>query len=44
MVIPSAQDGLDTIAKAVGYKSRSDLIEAVRREEVELSKKMKPDE
>ena len=44
MVSPSAWDGLDTIAKALGYKSRSDLIEAVGREEVELSKKTKPDE
>ena len=44
MVSPSAWNGLDTIAKALGYKSCSDLIEAVGREEVELSKKITPDE
>ncbi len=44
MVSPSAWNGLDAIAKALGYKSCSDLIEAVGREEVELSKKIKPDE
>ncbi len=44
MVSPSAWDGLDRTAKALGYKSRSDLIEAVGREEVELSKKTQPDE
>lgn len=37
MVSPSAWDGLDTIAKELGYKSRSDLIEAVGRREVKLS-------
>ncbi len=44
MVSPSDRDGLNTIAKALSYKSCSDLIEAVGREEVELSKKTKPDE
>ena len=37
MVSPSAWGGLDTIAKELGYKSRSDLIEAVGRREVKLS-------
>ena len=36
MVSPSAWVGLDTIAKELGYKSRSDLIEAVGRREVKL--------
>ena len=44
MASPSAWNGLGTIAKALGYKSCSDLIEAVGREEVELSKKIKLDE
>ncbi|BAU15934.1 CopG domain protein DNA-binding domain protein (plasmid) [Leptolyngbya sp. NIES-3755] len=38
MVSPSAWEGLDTIAKELGYKSRSDLIEAVGRREVKLEK------
>jgi hypothetical protein len=44
MVSPSAWEGLDAIAKELGYKSRSDLIEAVGRKEVDLSKKTQPDE
>jgi metal-responsive CopG/Arc/MetJ family transcriptional regulator len=43
-VSPSAWTGLDAIAKGLGYKSRSELIEAVGRREVELSKKPQPDE
>jgi hypothetical protein len=38
MVSPSAWEGLDAIAKELGYKSRSDLIEAVGRREVKLEK------
>lgn len=38
MVSPSAWEGLDAIAKELGYKSRSDLIEAVGRREVQMSK------
>lgn len=38
MVSPSAWEGLDVIAKELGYKSRSDLIEAVGRREVKLEK------
>jgi hypothetical protein len=39
MVSPSAWKGLDAIAKELGYKSRSDLIEAVGRREVEAVRK-----
>jgi hypothetical protein len=39
MVSPSAWAGLDAIAKKLGYKSRSDLIEAVGREEVGIVRK-----
>ncbi|MBD2078437.1 hypothetical protein [Leptolyngbya sp. FACHB-17] len=44
MVSPSAWEGLDTIAKELGYKSRSDLIEGVGRREVELTRKPETDE
>jgi hypothetical protein len=45
MVSPSAWKGLDAIAKELGYKSRSDLIEAVGRREVEaVRKQANPDE
>jgi len=38
MVGPSAWAGLEAIAKELGYKSRSDLIEAIGRREVKLEK------
>ena len=38
MVSPSGWEGLNAIAKELGYKSRSDLIEAVGRREVRLEK------
>lgn len=44
MVSPSAWAGLDAIAKELGYKSRSDLIEGVGRREVELTRKPETDE
>ncbi|MBD1847759.1 hypothetical protein H6F89_31095 [Cyanobacteria bacterium FACHB-63] len=44
MVSPSAWAGLDAIAKELGYKSYSDLIEGVGRREVELTRKPETDE
>lgn len=38
MVTPSGWAGLDVIAKRLGYKSRSDLLDAIGREEVEITK------
>jgi hypothetical protein len=44
MITPKAWSGLAAIAKKLGYKSKSDLIEAIGREEIELSKKPETDE
>jgi hypothetical protein len=38
MVTPTAWNGLSELAKKLGYKSRSDLIEAIGREELTLHK------
>ena len=38
MVGPSAWDGLKAIAQELGYKSRSDLIEAIGRREAKVVK------
>lgn len=37
MVTPTAWAGLDAIVKRLGYKSKSDLIEAIGRGELEIS-------
>ena len=37
MVTPTAWSGLTALAKKLGYKSRSDLIEAIGREELLIS-------
>lgn len=39
MVTPTAWKGLTALAQKLGYKSRSDLIEAIGRDELELRKK-----
>jgi hypothetical protein len=39
MITPKAWDGLTKLAKKLGYKSKSDLIEAIGREEAEIVKK-----
>lgn len=36
MVTPTAWKGLTALAKELGYKSRSDLIEAIGREELSI--------
>jgi hypothetical protein len=38
MITPKAWDGLAVIAKRLGYKSKSDLIEAIGREELKMEK------
>jgi hypothetical protein len=43
MVSPSGWDGLNAIAKRLGYKSRSDLLDAIGREEVEVIKLEDPE-
>jgi len=37
MMTPKAWDGLARLAKKLGYKSKSDLMEAIGREEIKLS-------
>ncbi|MBD1859981.1 MULTISPECIES: hypothetical protein [Leptolyngbya] len=44
MVSPSGWAGLDAIAKRLGYKSRSDLLDAIGREEVEITRLDHPEE
>lgn len=44
MVGPTAWANLDAIARELGYKSRSDLIEAIGRREVKLHRADRPAE
>lgn len=37
MMTPKAWDGIAKLAKKLGYKSKSDLMEAIGREEIKLS-------
>lgn len=43
MVTPKAWEGLARLAKKLGYKSKSDLMEAIGREEIKLSVDSPPD-
>jgi hypothetical protein len=44
MVTPKAWANLDALAKQLGYKSKSDLIEGLGRGELEVVKRLPPDE
>ncbi len=44
MITPKAWAGIEVLAKKLGYKSKSDLMEAIGREEIDLRKKDQTDD
>ncbi len=44
MITPKAWAGIAALARKLGYKSKSDLMEAIGREEIDLRKKDQTDD